>query len=49
MVGGLSLYRYPFIADSGMQSSSTISASVPTPTPNHPFQRKIDEIKPSKP
>ncbi|KAF9739674.1 hypothetical protein PMIN06_012723 [Paraphaeosphaeria minitans] len=30
-------------------SSSTVSASVPTPTQQHPFQRKIDEIKPSKP
>ncbi|KAL1597812.1 hypothetical protein SLS60_008299 [Paraconiothyrium brasiliense] len=30
-------------------SSSTVSVSAPTPTQQHPFQRKIDEIKPSKP
>lgn len=29
-------------------SSSTVSVSAPTPTQQHPFQRKIDEIKPSK-
>ncbi|KAF1965345.1 hypothetical protein BU23DRAFT_561169 [Bimuria novae-zelandiae CBS 107.79] len=30
-------------------SSSTVSVSAPTPTQHHPFQRKVDEVKPSKP
>jgi hypothetical protein len=29
-------------------SSSTVSVSAPTPTQHHPFQRKVDDVKPSK-